>query len=161
MDLKEGRALKNWCLRTVVLEKTPESPLDSKEIKPVNIKGNQPWILIGRTHAEAPVFWSPDVNSLLIGIVSDTGKDWRRKEKRASEDEMTRWHHWCNGQELEQTLGDGEGQGRLVCCSTWGHKESDTTGQLNRKKKYIYVNPNLPFIPFHFAPGNRVCFLHL
>ena len=140
--------------------KSPESPLDSKEIKPVNTKGNQPWILIGRTLAEAPVFWSPDVNSWLFGKIPDTGKDWRQKEKRASEDEMTGWHHWCNGHELEQTSGDGEGKGGLVWCSPWGCKESDMTGQLN-KKKYVYVNPNLPFIPFHFAPGNRVCFLHL
>ena len=98
LDHKEGRAPKNWCLWTVVLEKTPESPLDTKEIRPANLKGNQPWILIGRTDTkgEAPIFWSPDVNSWLIGKVSDDGKDWGQKEKRASEDEMTGWHHQCN-----------------------------------------------------------------
>ena len=84
------RCPKNWCLQTVVLEKTPESPLDSKEIKPINLKGNQPWILIGRTDAEVEtsVLWSSEANSWLIGKVPDAGKDWGQKEKRASEDEM-------------------------------------------------------------------------
>ena len=86
LDYKEDRAPKNWCLRTVVLEKTPESPLDSKEVKPVNLKWNQPWILAGRTDAETLVFWSPDTKSWLIGKVSDAGKDWGQKDKRASED---------------------------------------------------------------------------
>ena len=92
----------NWSLPTAVLEKTPESPLDSKEIKPVNLKGNQPWTLAGRTdaEAEAPVFWSSDMSSRLIGKVSDAGKDWGQKEKGASEEEMVVWHHWCNGHEL-------------------------------------------------------------
>ena len=112
LDRKEGRAAKNWCLQTVVLEKTPESPLDSEEIKPVNLKGNEPWILIGRTDAktEAPVFWSRGVNSQLIGKVCDAGKDWGQKEKRTSENEMAGWHYWWNGYELGQTLGDSEGQ---------------------------------------------------
>ena len=101
---KEGRAPKNWCLQTVVLEKTPESALDSK-IKAVNLKGSQPRLLIQRTddEAEAPVIWSPDANRQLIGKVPDAGKDWRQKEKRTSEDEMAEWHHWCNGHELGQT----------------------------------------------------------
>ena len=87
----------------MVLEKTPQSPLDSKEIKPVNLKGNQPWILIGRTdaEAEAQVFWSSDANRWLIEKVPDAGKDWGQKEKRASEDEMAGRHHWCNGHEPE------------------------------------------------------------
>ena len=133
LDHKEGRAPKNWCLWTVVLEKTPESPLESKEIKPVVLKGDQPWIFTGRTdaEAEAPVFWSSDVNRWLIGKVPDAGKDQGQKEKRASEDEMAWLHHWCNGHELGQTLRDGEGQGGLEFCSPWGHKESDTTGRLN------------------------------
>ena len=93
-----------------MLEKTSESPLESKEIKPVNLKQNQPWILIEKTdaEAEAPVFWSPDVKSWLTGIVSDAGKDWGQK-KRTSEDEITGWHHQSNGQEFGQTPGDGEG----------------------------------------------------
>ena len=138
LDHKEGRALKNWCLWTVVLEKTLESTLDSKEIKPVNLKGNQPWILVGRTDAEAEtlVFWSSDVNSWLLGKVPDAGKDWRQKEQRASEDEMAGWHHWCNGHELGQTSGDGEGQGGLACCSSWGCKKSETTVWLKDNNKY-------------------------
>ena len=89
-DHKEGRALKNWCFRIVVLEKTLESPLDCKEIKPVNPKGNQPWILIGETDAdtEAPILWPPDAKSWLTGKDLDSGKDWR--QKKASEDEMIR-----------------------------------------------------------------------
>ena len=124
---------KNWCLWTVVLEKTPESPLDSKEIKPVNLKGNQPWIVTGRTdaEAEAPVFWSSDANRRLIEKVPDAGKDWGQKGKRASEDETAERHHWCNEHELGQTPGDGEGQGGLACCSPLGRKESDMTGELN------------------------------
>ena len=116
--------------------KTLKSPLNSKEIKPVNLKGDQPWIFTGKidAEAEAPVFWSFDANSLLIGKVADAGIDWRQKGKRVSEDEMTGWHHRCNEHELGQTPKGGEGQGGLVCCSPWGHKESDTTGQLNNSK---------------------------
>ena len=90
-DRKEGRVPKNWCLHTVVLEKTPESPLDSKEIKPVNLKGDQPWTFTRRTDADALVFGSSDANRLkLIGKVPDAGKDKGQEEKRASEDEMAR-----------------------------------------------------------------------
>ena len=130
---KEYWALKNWCSQTVVLEKTLEKPLDNKEIKQVNLKGNWPWILLGRTNAEAKmsVFWSSNVNNWLIGKVPDAGKDWGQKEKRASEDEMAGWHHWCNGHEPGKTLGDGEEQRSLACCSPWGHRESDITGLLN------------------------------
>ena len=115
LDRKFSSTPKNWCLWTVVLETTPESPLDSKEIKPVNLKGSQPWILVGRidAEAEAPVFWSFDGNSRLIRKVPDAGKDWGQKEKRASEDEMAVWHHWCNEHELGKASGDGEGQGGL------------------------------------------------
>ena len=118
--IKKGWAPKNWCFRISVLEKTLESPLDCKEIKPVNPKGNQPWIFIGRTdaEAEAPIFWSPDEKSRLTGKDSDAGKDWGQ-EKGTTEDEMVGWHHLLNGHEFEQTPGDGEGQGSLVCCSPW------------------------------------------
>ena len=111
---------------SVVLEKTLESPLNSKEIKPVNLKGNQAWILIGRTdtEAETPVFWLSDVNSWLIGKVTDAGKNWGQKEKRASEDEMAGWHHWCNGHELGQTLGDGERE--AWCAAVYGVTKSWT-----------------------------------
>ena len=104
LDHEKGWALKNWCFRTVVLEKTLESPLDSKEIKPVDPKGNQPWILIGRTdaEAEAPILWLPDVKSRLIGKDPDAEKDWGQEEKGKSEDEMVEWHHWLNGHKCEQ-----------------------------------------------------------
>ena len=114
-----------------MLQKTLESPLDCKKIKPVNPKGNQPWIFIGRTDAEAPILWSPDVRSQLTGKDPDAGKDWGQ-EKGATEDEMVWWHHRFNGHGLGQTPGNGEGQVSLVCCSPWGHKELDTTWQLNK-----------------------------
>ena len=122
LDYKEGRVPKNWCFQTVVLEKTPESSLDSKEIKPVNLKGDQPWIFTGRTDAEAPVIC---VHQMTHWKVLDAGKDQGQKEKRASEDEMVGWHHWCNEHEHGQTPGDSERQGGLVCCSPWG---SQTAG---------------------------------
>ena len=114
------------------LEKTPGSPLDNKEIKPVNLKGNQPWIFVGRTDAEAetPVFWSSDANSCLTGKVPDAGKDWGKK-RRVSEDERAGCHHCCNGRDLGQTSGDAEGQRSFACYSPWRHKESDSTGWLN------------------------------
>ena len=115
-------AMKNWCLWTMVLEKTLESPLDSKEIKSVNPKGNQSWIFIGRSdsEAEAPILWLPDAKSKLIGKDPDVGKECRQEENRMIEDEMVRWHDWLNGHEFEQTPGDSEGQGSLACCSSWG-----------------------------------------
>ena len=124
--------LKNWCFWSVVLEKTLESPLDCKEIKPVNPKGNQSWIFIGRTDAEAetPILWLPDAKNWFIGKDPDAGKDWKQ-EKGMTEDEMVGWHHWLNGHEFEQALGVGDGQGSLACCSPWGCKESDTTEPLN------------------------------
>ena len=124
LDHKEGWVLKNWCFGTVVLEKTLESPLDSK-IKPVNPKRNQPWIFIGRT--KAAVLWSPDVKSWLTGKDPNAGKDWEQEEKRVTEDEMVGWHHWLNGHEFDQAPGDSEGQWSLACCSSWGCKEWDTT----------------------------------
>ena len=135
LDHKEGWALKNWCFWTLVLEKTLESPLDCKEIKPVNSKGNQPWKFVRRTdaeaEAEAPTLWPPEAKSLLIRKDPDAGKDRRQEEKGMTEDEMVVRHHWVNGHESEQASGNGEGQGSLVCCSPWGHKESDTTERLN------------------------------
>ena len=110
LDHKEDWAQKNWCFWTVVLEKTLESPLDCKEISPVNPKGNQPWIFIERTvsEAEAPILWPPDVKSQLIGKDPDDGKDGRQKEKGVAED-MVKQHHWFNGHESEKTLEDSEG----------------------------------------------------
>ena len=115
LDYKEGWVPENWCFPTVVLEKTLESPLDSKEIKPVNSKGNRPWIFIGRTNAEAEalILWPPVAKSQLIGKDPDAGKDWGQEEEGAKDGEMVRWHHWLNGHEFEQALGEGEGQGEL------------------------------------------------
>ena len=113
-----------------MLEKTLESPLDCKEIQPVNPKGNQSWIFIGSTDAEALKLWPVDAKSWLIGKDPDAGKDWRQEEKGTTEDEMVGWHHWPNGHEFEQALWTGE-QGSLVCCSPWDLKESATTEQLN------------------------------
>ena len=106
-----------------------ESPLDSKEIKLVNLKGNQPWIVIGRTgaEAEAPILWPPDEKNWLIWKDPDAGKDRRQEEKGTTQDEMVGWHYWLSGHEFEQTPGDGAGQGSLVCCSLWGCKELDTS----------------------------------
>ena len=120
---------------TVVLEKTLESPVDFKEIKSVHPKGNQLWIFIGRTDAEAkaPIVWPPDTKSWLIRKDPDAGKDWRQEEKGMTENEVVGWHHHLNGHEFEQALGDGEGQGSLVCFSLWGHKESDMTEWLENK----------------------------
>ena len=126
LDCEEGWAPKNWCFWAVVLEKTLESPLACK-IKPVHPKGNQSWIFIGRTDAETPKLWPPYAKNWLIGKDPDAGKDWRREGKGTTEDEMVGWHHWLNGHEFEQALGDGEGQGGLACCSPCGCKESDTT----------------------------------
>ena len=135
LDHREGWVLKSWCFWTVVLEKTLESPSDSKEIKPVNPKGNQPWIFIGGTDAEAevPILRPPDVN-WLFGKDPNAEKDWRQ-EKGTTEDEMVGWHHRLNGHEFEQVQGVGDGQGSQACCSPWGCKESDTTGQLNKTNK--------------------------
>ena len=119
-----------------MLEKTLESPLDYKEIKLVNPKGDQSWIFIGRTDAEAdtPILWLPDVKSQFIRKDSDTGKDWRQEEKGITVDEMVGWHHWLNGHEFEQALRNTEGQGNLVCYSPWGHKESDMIEQVKNSK---------------------------
>ena len=118
---------------TVVLEKTLESPLAYKEIQPVHPKGNQSWIFIGRTDAQAetPILWPPDGKNWLTGKDPDAGKDGRQEEKQVTEDEMVGWHHWLNGHKFEQALRVGDGQGSLVCCSPWGHKESDMTEWLN------------------------------
>ena len=129
LDHKEGWVLQNWCFWTVVLEKTLKNPLDSKEIKPFSTKGNQPWIFIGRTYAEAeaPILWPPDAKTWPTGKDSDAGKDCVQEEKGVTEDEMVGWYHQLNGHELVQTPGDSEGQGSLVCCGPWGHKEWDKT----------------------------------
>ena len=125
----------------MVLEKTLESPLDHKEIKPVNPKGKQPWIFIGRTDAEveAPLLWPPDAKSQVIRKDPDVGKDWKQEEKEMTKEQIVGWHHWLNGYEFEQAPGDGEGQGSLVCCcyvasvvsnSVWPHRWQPIQGIL-------------------------------
>ena len=120
LDHKEGWVPKNWYFWIVVLEKTFESLLDCKEMKPVSPKRNQPWIFIGRTDAEAEtlILWPSAVKNWLIWKDPDARKDWRQEEKEVTEDEKVGWHHWLNGHEFEETLGDSEEQGNLVCCST-------------------------------------------
>ena len=122
LDYKESWVPKNWPFWTVVLEKTLESSLDCKEI-------DQSWMFIGRTDAEAetPIPWPPDVKSWLTGKDPDAGKDWGQEEKRLTEDEMVEWHNRINGHGFGWTLGVGDRQGGLVCCSPWGCKELDTT----------------------------------
>ena len=129
LDHKESWGPNNWCFWTVVLKKTLESPLDSKVIKPVNPKGDQSWIFIWRTdaEAEAPILWPPEAKNWLFGKDPDAGKNWRQEERRRTEDKIVGWHHQLDGDEFEQALGVGDGQGSLVCCSPWHHKESDTT----------------------------------
>ena len=117
LDCEESWVPNNWCFWTVVLEKTLESPSACKEIQPVHSKGDQSWVFFGRTDAKAetPVLWPPPVKSWLIGKDSDAGRDWGQEEKGMTEDEMIGWHHRLSGHEFEQALGDGEGQGSLVC----------------------------------------------
>ena len=139
LDCNKGWVLKNWCFWTVVLEKTLDILLDCKEITLINPKGNQSWIFIGGTdaEAEAPILCPPDGKSQLIRKDPDAEKDWRQEDKGTTEDEMVGWHHWLNGHEFEQAPGDGEGQRRLVCCSLWGCKELDTTEGLNSNSKLL------------------------
>ena len=150
LDCKESWAPKNWCFSIVVLEKTFESPLDWKDIKPVHPKGAQSWIFFGRIEAEAetPILWPPDVKNWLTGKDPDAGKDWRRKEKGSTEDEMFGPPHWLDGHEFEQTLRVADGRGGLACCSPWV-TELDTTEWLNWTE--------LPF--FLHIDASRFCLL--
>ena len=150
LDSEETWALNNWCVWTVVLEKTPEGPLDCKEIQPVYSEGDQPWDFFGRNDAkaEAPVLWPPHVKSWLIGKDSDSGRDWGQEEKGLTDDEMAGWHHWLDGHKSKWTPGDGDGQGGLACCYSWGRKESDMTERLNwTELNWInvktYINPTI------------------
>ena len=133
----------------MVLEKTFKSPSDCKEIQPVHPKGNQSWVFIGRTdaEAEAPILWPLEVKNWLIWKDPDAGKEWMQEEKGMTEDKMVGSHHQLNGHEFEWTPGVGDGQGGLACCNSWGHKESDMTEWLNwtelkayNKKSHITVS---------------------
>ena len=131
--IKKTERQKNWCFWTVVLEKTLENPVDSKEIQPVHPKGDQSSVFIGRTDVEAksPILWPPDAKSWLIWKDPDAGKDWGQEEKRTTEDEVVGWHHRLSGHGFGWTPGVCDGQGSLACYSSWGRKESDMTEQLN------------------------------
>ena len=175
LDCEESWTLKNRCFWTVVLEKTLESPLDCKEIQPVHSKGDQSWVFFGRNDVkpETPILWPPHAQSWLIG------KDWCWEGLGAgreglTEDEMAGWHHQLNAHEFEWNPGAGDGQGGLACCSAWGHKESDTTEQLNwteliLKKKnckpspvHVCLENNYPVFlasKYHFL--FRVCYFDI
>ena len=146
LDYKKSWALKSWYFWTVMLKKTLESLWDYKEIKPVNPKGNQPWIFTGRTDVEdeALILRPPDGKSWFIGNNPAAGKDWGQEKKRATEAEMVGWHHGLNGHEFEQTPGDTGGQGSLVCCITWYCKASTrlsywTTPSMGFSWLFIYI----------------------
>ena len=149
LDRKEGWVPKNWCFQTVVLEKTLEGPLDCKEIKPVNPKGNQSWIFIGRTdtEAETPILWPPDGKSRLIGKDNDAGKDWGQEEKRATEDEIVGWHHWLSGHKFGQTEEDSEGQGSRSCCSSLQTQLSDWARTTKGYSKVTFPYAGFCWIP--------------
>ena len=138
MDYKETWVPKNWCFWIVVLEKTIESPLDSKKIKPVHPEWNQSWIFIGRNDAEAEVLilWPSDMKNWFIGKYPDARKDWRQEEKEITEDEMVGWHHW---HESEQAPGVDDGQGSLACCGPWSLNELDMTEWLNWNDSYLLL----------------------
>ena len=158
LDYTESWVPKNRCFWTVVLEKTLESPLDCKEIQPVHPKGDQSWVFIGRTDAEAemPILWPPDAKSWLVGKDPDAGKDWGQEEKGMTEDEMVGWHHRLNGHGFGWTPGAGDGQGGLACCGSWSRKELDTTEHLNwtdypriyNTFKLIYIYFQMMMFPF-------------
>ena len=133
LDCEESWVPKNWCFWTVVLEKTLESSLGCKEIQPIHSKGDQSWVFIGRTDAKAetPILWPPHLKSWLIRKDPDAGRDWGQEEKGTTEDVMAVWHHRLDGQDFGWTPGVGDGQGGLVCCNSWGRKESHTTERLN------------------------------
>ena len=132
LDYKESWAPNNWCFWTVVLEVSLESLLNCK-IQQAHPRGNQSWVFIGRTdvEAETPILWPPDTKNWLIWKNPDAGKDWRWEENGTTEDEMVAWYHWLNCHEFEKSLGGGDGQGGLACCSPLGCKELDTTERLN------------------------------
>ena len=132
LDHKESWMPKNLCFWTVVFEKTLD-PLNCKEIQPVNAQGNQSWIFFGRTDAEAEtlILWPPEAKNWLLGKDPDAGKDWRQEEKRTAEDEIVGWRHQLKGHEFEEAPAACDRQGNLACCSTWGHKQSDTTEWLD------------------------------
>ena len=154
LDHKESWVLKSWCFQTVVLEKILKSPLTARRSNQSILKEINPEYSLGGTDAEveAPILWPPDAKSWLIGKDPDAEEDWGQEQKGTTEDEMVGWHHQLNGHEFEQTPGDGEKQGSRACCRPWGHKETDTTEQLNNNSQHVYVSSRLPIYPFPILP---------
>ena len=154
LDYKESWEPKNWCFWTVALE----SSLDWKEIQLVHSKGDQSWVFIGRTDAEAetPVLWPPHVKSWLIGKDPDAGKDWEQEENGTTEDEIVGWHHRLDGHGFVWTPGVGDGQGGLVCCSPRDRKESDTTERLNRTEHGPAHQNKTQFPPLSVSPIRKL-----
>ena len=142
------------------VEEDSWSPLDCKEIQPVHPKGDQSWIVVGRTDAKAetPILWPLDAKNWFIGEDPDAGKDWRQEKKGTTEDETVGWHHWLNGHEFEWTPGVGDGQGGLVCCSPWGGKELYTTEWL-KWTELNWFNFAFLFFPFSFSQFFLVSFV--
>ena len=149
LDCEESWALKNWCFWTVALKKTLKIPLDCKVIQPVHSEGDRPWDLFGRNDAkaESSSTLATSCEEVTHWKNSDAGRDWGQEEKGTTEDEMAGWHHWLDGRESEWTLGGSDGQGGLVCCDSWGHKESDMTEQLNWIDGGFWVNSYLLMFP--------------
>ena len=143
-----------------------ESP-DCKEIQPVHHKGDQSWVFIGRTDVEAqtPVLWPPHAKSWLIGKDSDAGRDWEQEEKVATEDEMAGWHHGLDGRESEWTPGDGDHQGSLACCDSWGRKESDMTERLNwtelKEIKVLKIQPYYCVVALSESLNFSICWFFI
>jgi len=139
-----------------VLEKTLESPLDCKEIQLVNPNGYKSWMFIGKTdvETETPIFWPPDAKSWLIGKDPDAGKNWGQEEKGTTEEEMFRWYRQLNGHGFGWTPRVDDGQGVLVCCSSWCRRESDTTDKLNWLPLSLSVETSPSVFPFVSASLN-------
>ena len=146
LDCEESWVPKNWWFWTAVLEKILESSLDCKEIQPVHPEGDQPWDFFGRNDAEAetPILWPPHAKSWLVGKDPAAGKDWGQEEEGMTENEMVWWHHQLNGDGFGWTPGVGDGRG-LVCCGSWGHKESDMTERLNWTELKAEICPTVEF----------------
>ena len=154
LDFEENWVLKNWCFWTMVLKKTLESPLDCQEIQPVHPKGDQSWVFIGRTDAEAetPILWPPHMKNWLTGKDPAAGRVWGQEKKGMTEDEMAGWHHRLDGHESGWTLGVGDGQGGLACCNSWCLKESDPTETELDWTDCHRLKIFFSFLPFVFPP---------
>ena len=152
LDYKESWAPKNWCIWTVILEKTLVSPWTIRRTNQSTLKEISPGCSLD-AEAETPLLWPSDAKKRLIGKDPDPRKDWRWEEKGTTEDEMVGWHHRLDGHEFEQTLGVDDGQGSLVYCSPWGHKGSDTTEWLKWTEPIAYVQV---FILLNKAVGDSM-----